>query len=171
VLTIGEIGLRKGAPYVLGAAKLLQGRAQFRMVGSINIRPEALQQLQAHLEVLGPVPRCDILSHYAWADVFLLPSLCEGSAEVTYEALACGVPVIATPNTGSMVCDGLDGFIVPIRDKEAIAAKLDLLMNNPGLLEEMSRGARLRARQGTITAYAQRLSRAMGNLADEVDQP
>jgi glycosyltransferase involved in cell wall biosynthesis len=77
------------------------------------------------------VTRQEVRRHYQWADVFVFPSLCEGSAMVTYEALAAGLPVITTPNAGSVVRDGVDGFIVPIRDAEAIAAKLDLLARDP----------------------------------------
>ena len=52
----------------------------------------------------------------AAADVFVFPSLFEGSAVVTYEALACGLPSIVTPNAGSVVRDGVDGFHVPAGD-------------------------------------------------------
>jgi len=55
----------------------------------------------------------------------VLPSICEGSATVTYEALASGVPVICTPKTGSMVRHGVDGNIVPIRNPEAIAQSIE----------------------------------------------
>ena len=58
---------------------------------------------------------------YAWADVFLLPFICEGSAMVTYEALSWGLPVITTHNAGSIVRDTVDGWLVPYRDSEAIA--------------------------------------------------
>ncbi len=165
VLTIGEVGLRKGSPYVLAAAKLLGDRAHFRMVGSVSVQPEALALLKAHVELTGPVPRSEILSHYAWADVFLLPSLCEGSATVTYEALACGLPVITTPNTGSIVRDGVEGFIVPIRDPEAVATKLESFLRNPGQLEAFSAHARMRAQAGTLAAYARRLHEAIGSFA------
>lgn len=157
VLTVGEVGLRKGSPYVLAAAKLLGSRARFRMVGHVGARPAALEQLQARVEITGPVPRAEILDHYAWADVFLLPSLCEGSATVTYEALACGLPVITTPNTGSIVREGEDGFIVPIRDPEAIAARLEFLLNSTSRLESLSARARDGAKAGTLAAYAARL--------------
>ncbi len=164
VLTVGEVGLRKGSPYVLAAAKLLPGRACFRMVGPISVQSLALEQLRQHVEVLGPVPRSTVREHYAWADVFLLPSLCEGSATVTYEALACGVPVIATPNTGSIVREGVDGFIVPIRDPEAIAAKLELFISQPDLLETMSRNCHEGAREGSLAGYARRLNQALERL-------
>src|SRR5208283_380502 len=108
VLTVGTVGLRKGSPYVLEAAKQLTGKAVFRMVGGIGVTREAETQLREHLELTGAVSRNEIAKHFEWADVFLLPSICEGSATVTYEALAHGLPVICTPNTGSVVRDGME---------------------------------------------------------------
>lgn len=164
VLTVGEIGLRKGSPYVLEAARSLGKHAQFRMVGSLKASPAAQQDLRAHVEITGPVPRAEILKHYAWADVFLLPSICEGSATVTYEALACGLPVITTPNTGSIVRDGVDGFVVPIADSTAIAASLETFVSAPGRLVSFSTNALLRAKEGSLAAYARRLSQSLALL-------
>ncbi len=90
VLTVGTVNLNKGAPYVLEAAQRLKGKALFRMVGGIDISPMAERELRRHVKLTGLVPRSEIFRHYAWADVFLLPSICEGSATATYEALASG---------------------------------------------------------------------------------
>jgi glycosyltransferase involved in cell wall biosynthesis len=79
------------------------------------------------------------------SDVFVLPTLEEGSALVVFEALASGLPVITTPQAGSVVRDGQDGFLVPIRDAEALAARLDLLRSDHVLRKEMSVSARRRA--------------------------
>ncbi|WP_414530444.1 glycosyltransferase family 4 protein [Nodularia chucula] len=164
VLTIGGVGLRKGSPYVLAAAKKLQGLATFRMVGPLGIQPEMKSVLASHVELTGTVPRSQILNHYAWADVFLLPSICEGSATVIYEALAAGLPVICTPNAGSVVRNGVEGFIVPIRNYEAIADKLELLAINLDLRHEMSKNARQRASEFTLNAYKQRLLKILANI-------
>ena len=161
VLTVGTVGLRKGAPYVLAAAKQLKGRAVFRMVGSIEVTPEAQLDLRENLELTGPVPRSEITKHFNWADVFLLPSLCEGSATVTYEALAHGLPVICTSNTGSVVRDGVDGFIVPIRDSASIVNRLRHLLNHDGSRKTFSANARLRAAEFTVSAYGTRLLAAL----------
>lgn len=163
VLTAGSVGLRKGSPYVLGAAKQLKGKALFRMVGGIGVTPEAEVPLREHLELVGPVPRSEIAQHFAWADVFLLPSLCEGSATVTYEALAHGLPVICTPNTGSVVRDGVEGFIVPVRDVDAIVGRLEKLHAQPELRATLSANARARAAEFTIAAYGRRLLDALNN--------
>ncbi|MBE9166969.1 glycosyltransferase family 4 protein [Pleurocapsales cyanobacterium LEGE 06147] len=157
VLTVGSVGLRKGTPYILEAAKRLKGKAIFRMVGPIHVSPTATSALVEHLELLGQVPRSQIMEHYAWADVFLLPSICEGSATATYEALACGLPVITTPNTGSVVRDGLDGYVVPVRDVDAISEKLELLISQPEILISLRKQALQRSIFGSLASYQNRL--------------
>jgi glycosyltransferase involved in cell wall biosynthesis len=161
VLTVGAVGLRKGSPYVFQAAKLSKSFAVFRMAGALAAPSAARQEAPANVELPGPIPRAAIASEYDWADVFLLPSLCEGSATATYEALAAGLPVIATPNTGSVVRDGVDGFIVPIRDPQAIAARLDQLASSPQLFAALAANARRRAAEYTIPRYGERLLAAI----------
>jgi glycosyltransferase involved in cell wall biosynthesis len=163
VLTVGTIGLRKGSHYVLQAAKETKGKVELRMVGSIDVGPEVIRQLQQCVSVLGPIPRTEMLMQYHWADVFLLPSLCEGSATASYEALAYGLPIITTPNAGSVVRDGVDGFIVPVGDPEAIVQRLDMLASQPMLRLQMSSNARGRAKEFTLATYSSRLMQALSN--------
>ncbi|MEH1910657.1 MAG: glycosyltransferase family 4 protein [Nostoc sp.] len=167
VLTIGSVGLRKGIPYVLEAAKQLKGKAIFRVVGPVQVLPDAVAALQENLELVGQVARSQIMPHYNWADVFLLPSICEGSAAVTYEALACGLPVIATPNTGSIVEDGINGFIVPIRDVDAIVTKLESFCTQPELLVTMSKMA-LEKSQSLGSVWLGSTTSANGNEREQV---
>ncbi len=157
VLTVGAVGLRKGAPYVLDAARRLGPRAEFRMVGAVQVLPEAGRELRTHVQLTGVVPRTEVAAHYAWADVFLLPSLCEGSATSTYEAMFQGLPVICTPNTGSVVRDGVDGFLTPARMARPSPKKLALLADRPDLLAEMSENARWRSAHFTLEKYGERL--------------
>ncbi|YBV95436.1 glycosyltransferase family 4 protein [Phyllobacteriaceae bacterium JZ32] len=164
ILTAGEICLRKGSPYVLAAAKRMQGRAVFRMAGPCTVLPRARAALDAHVELTGAVPRGEMRAQYAWADVFLLPSICEGSATVTYEALAAGLPVITTENTGSVVRHGVDGFIVPIRNADAIVEALEQLAANPSLRREMAANALARASEFTLQRYGERLLAALSEV-------
>lgn len=162
VLFCGAVGLRKGIPYLLDAAKQLSAdRFHFRLVGPVGLTARARAEVSGQAELLGAVPRPEMAAHYQWADVFVLPTLCEGSATVCYEALAAGLPVITTPNAGSVVRDGVDGFIVPIRDAPAIAEKLDLLLSQPELHAEMSRNALQWASQFTLEKYRERLLAAL----------
>ena len=82
-------------------------------------------------------------------DVFVFPSLFEGLALVQGEAISQGLPVITTPNSGGtdILRDGVDGFIVPIRDPDAIASRLLELYQDRALLQQMSDSARERAAQ------------------------
>lgn len=160
VLTVGAISLVKGSPYVLKAARSCREGFEFRMVGSIKVSDAAREALNRYVDLTGPVPRSAIHEHYQWADVFLLPSICEGSATVIYEALASGLPVVCTPNTGSIVRDHEEGFVVPNRDSEAIVEALNRLRSDRRLLQEMSSAAVKRYHNhGSMDAYADRLTR------------
>jgi glycosyltransferase involved in cell wall biosynthesis len=161
VLTVGRVGLRKGSPYVLEAAKALKKEAIFRMVGPIGVTARAEAELREHIELTGPVPRSEILQHYVWADVFLLPSVCEGSATVTYEALARGLPVICTTNAGSVVSDGADGFIVPVCNARAVIQALAHFIAQPAQIEILGARATARAREFSIAGYSERLLREL----------
>ena len=164
VLVAGRVCLQKGSHYVLQAAELLQGRAEFRMVGSLANLPESmLKRLRQRIEVLGPLPRPAMAAQYGWADVFLLPSLCEGSATVTYEALGYGLPVICTPSAGSVVRDGLEGFVVPVRDATAIAGRIEQLAQDVDLRAQMAANTKARAAEFTVSAYGQRLLAALAD--------
>jgi glycosyltransferase involved in cell wall biosynthesis len=162
VLTVGAAGLRKGTPYLLAAAQALGAKIKFTLAGHIGVSEAARRSLERHTEILGAVPRAEVSKLYGEADVFLLPSLCEGSATATYEALAAGLPVITTPNAGSVVRDGVDGYIVPVANAEAIVEKLELLAKDRDLLNKMSAHALQRSSEFTLEAYSRRLLETVG---------
>lgn len=164
VLTVGTVSLRKGAPYVLDAARRMRGNAVFRMVGPSILSPSAERELGSVVEWTGPVPRSEVAEHYAWADVFLLPSICEGSATVTYEALTYGLPVVCTPNTGSVVRDGEEGFVVPIRDSDALVKRLSTLEEDRRLLQQLGERASKLAADFTMGRYGERLLATLAPL-------
>jgi glycosyltransferase involved in cell wall biosynthesis len=161
VLTVGAVGLQKGTPYVLAAAEELSNIMDFRMVGGVDVTPAARTRLEEHVNLTGHVLRSEVWDQYKWADVFLFPSICEGSAGVCYEALATGLPVITTPNSGSVVRDGIDGYIVPIRDSVAIVDRLARLDSDRHLLNEMAYSALQRATEYDTSAYGRRLMTAI----------
>jgi glycosyltransferase involved in cell wall biosynthesis len=91
--------------------------------------------------------------------VFCLLSLEEGLALVLAQAMAMGLPIIATPNTGAsdLITDGVEGFLVPVRDPDAALAKLALLATDPALRRKMGRRARVRVETGfSWTDYGDR---------------
>jgi glycosyltransferase involved in cell wall biosynthesis len=164
VLYAGELGLRKGAPYFWQAASLLpKEHFEFRMVGHSRLSKSATRSISDRVTLVGAVPRSSMWEQYGWADVFVLPSICEGSATVTYEALGAGLPVIATRNAGTVVREGVDGFVVPARNSEAIAQKLELLRSDPALLRQLSQNARARATEYSVARYSERLLSVLGH--------
>jgi glycosyltransferase involved in cell wall biosynthesis len=109
------------------------------------------------LNFLGRVDRDKIHLEFQSADLFVLPTLAEGSAESVYEALAAGLPVITTKSAGSVVRDGIEGRIVPERDPEALAEAIRELTEDRALRDRMAVAARERARDFTWERYGERL--------------
>jgi glycosyltransferase involved in cell wall biosynthesis len=163
VLFVGTAGLRKGIHYLADASQRLhrKGRCyEFRIAGDVS-RKVTNQPACRHLNFTGRVPRDCIQAEYASADVFVMPSLAEGSAESTYEALAAGLPVITTASAGSVVCHGIEGYIVPERDARNLAGAIEYVVEDRVLRTRMSAAARNRARDYTLQRYGERLRAAL----------
>lgn len=143
ILFAGAIELRKGVQYLLEAYNRLQlPNSELMLVG--NIHPDIrdiVERYQGEFTHIPRVPQYELPGLYNSASVFVIPSLGEGSARVTYEAMACGCPVIATHNTGSVVRDGLDGYVIPIRDVDALCDRILRLYNDRRLRETMGLNA------------------------------
>ncbi len=169
VLFVGSVGLRKGNHYLAMASRLLaerKAKAEIRVAGPA--KPGLIEHpVFQGPTYLGQVPRSEIQQEFAKADVFVLPTICDSFGLVHLEALACGVPVITTPNCGSVVRDGVEGFIVPIRDPEALADRIERIVGDRALRERMSRNARARAAEYSIEKYAERLLAAFSGLSSE----
>lgn len=158
VLFAGSAGLRKGVHYLAMAAELLphERGLEFRVAGDVSASV-VTQPVCRRLTFLGRVHRAEMRDEMARADVFVLPTLAEGSAEVIYEAMAVGVPVITTPAAGSVVRDRIDGSIVPARDAAALARAIQELTGDRQTRDRMSAAARQRAAEYTWTRYSERL--------------
>jgi glycosyltransferase involved in cell wall biosynthesis len=159
VLFAGTAELRKGIHYLAMAAEKLAGRKpslDFIVAGNVS-QAVAGQPVCRHLAFQGRVPYHRIHEEFQTADVFVLPTLAEGSAEVIYEALAAGLPVITTQSAGSVVRDGIEGKIVPERDPDALAAAIDELVEDRAMRNRMAVAARERARNFTWDRYGERL--------------
>ncbi|NDQ56958.1 MAG: glycosyltransferase family 4 protein [Acidipila sp.] len=160
VLFVGQLSQRKGIRYLLEAFKQLRlPGSELLLVGGVVGSSKGLREYREVFTHVSGVPQHEVQSYFQRADIFVYPSLHEGSALATYEALASGLPVIATPNCGSVVRDGIEGFIVPIRDVEALKEKILLLYQDRQLREEMGRRARQRAEEFTWSAYQRRVAK------------
>lgn len=166
-LFVGRVGPRKGVHYLLDAWRVPEfTNAELLLVG-VNEFPEGW--LEAHLgrALYQPsLPRSELRKIYASSSVLVLPSLVEGFGMVILEAMSCGVPVITTPNTAGpeIIESGVDGFIVPIRDVDALREKLAWCAGHPAELREMGRRARDKARLYSWNRYRAALGETIRSL-------
>jgi glycosyltransferase involved in cell wall biosynthesis len=142
VLWLGSVILRKGIQYLVDAARVLAGHdVEFLLAGPIGISDQALSTFPPNIKLLGRVTRDRLGEVYRRAHVFVLPTLSDGFGITQLEAMAHGLPVIATPNCGRVVTNGLDGFIVPARDREALVDAIFRFHSDRKLLRDMSYNA------------------------------
>jgi len=166
VVFVGRIGQLKGISYLLEAARRLPGKQfSFTLVGGIQGDKKALLPYENYFTYTPHQPRAMLPQVYRNQDVFVFPTLLEGMGLVVLEAMASGLPVITTANgPGDIVRDGIDGFIVPVRNYDAICDCLEILRARPELREEMSRNARQRALEYSWDAYMERIAGLVSDL-------
>jgi glycosyltransferase involved in cell wall biosynthesis len=158
VIFVGNFGLRKGGIYFLQAAeKLAKKNIKFTVIGSVKLDQSIVNKYKEFVNFTGSISRDKVRDYYLDADVMCLPSLCEGSATVSYEALSYGVPLITTFNSGTVVNDAQEGIIIPIRDSNAIVKSIEKLKSNPDLLLGMSIKAKEKSYEYTWDKYEERL--------------
>lgn len=131
IISTGSLSLRKGSPYLLEAFRLVRQSipdARFLLTEVIEDSVKDIVSKYSDLDIdwSPSLPHARLAERLRSADLFVLPSLEEGLARTTIEAMACGLPVIVTANTGAgdWVMPGENGEIVPIRDAGAIAGAI-----------------------------------------------
>ena len=157
---VGQFSLRKGAPYLLEAFRQFQHpRKELVVVGNIGEDMKILLTVNPPSDVRfeGWYPREKVKDYLSTAHALVLPSIEEGLALVQAQAMACGCPVIATPNTGSetLFTHRREGLIVDARDPIALMEAFVELADNPALRDQLAANALERARAiGGWESYA-----------------
>lgn len=173
VLFVGQVSFRKGVPDLIDAFGLLKHRRKrLRLVG--GMRPEMKRYLKQNplngdVEFLGHIPQVQLKHIMSRSHVMVLPSIEEGLASVQAQALACGCPVIGTWHTGAedLFTDGKEGFIVPIRNPQAIADRLQLLADDTDRRVSMSEAAVQRVKVlGGWNEYGNQMAHVMKDLVE-----
>lgn len=146
VIHCGGISLRKGVQYLLQAFyELNLPDAELWLVGSVDseVKPFLAKYESDKIILKGKQPQNQLRWFYSQCSVFCIASIEEGLAMVQPQAMACGLPVIHTTNTGGedIVRDGIDGFCIPIRDVESLKAKILYFYENPDKRDEMGKNA------------------------------
>ena len=148
---VGRFTRDKGIPELVTAyTQLRQTWPELRLllVGDFEdgdpVPPGIRQQIEtdSHIVCTGFVP--DSAPYYGLMDVFALPTYREGFPVVSIEAQACGVPVVTTTATGAIdsIVDGVTGFLVPVGNAQALAARIDQLLRDPPLRAHMGQSGR-----------------------------
>jgi len=156
VLFVGRIEPLKGIDILLRAVAQMEGRFRLLVVGGDDKDGERLADLKALAAELGiarrvlfldAVPHSELPAYYNAADVCVVPSYYESFGLVALEAMACGIPVVASRVGGlrETVRDGQTGYLVPWRCPEPFAERLDLLLGNKPLRQSLGREARAAA--------------------------
>ena len=160
ILFAGQVGVRKGVPLLMQAWKRLGLKdARLWMAGSMNLDEKYLNSHQG-FQYLGALPRVRLLEVMAEVDLLVFPSLAEGFGLVIGEAMAAGVPVLTTTNTGGpeLITDGQEGWCVPAHDLNSLTERIEWASQNREALYRMGMRARARAEQWTWADYRRKLT-------------
>ena len=168
VLFVGGIGQRKGVSYLLDAYRAFRkADTELILVGAPIGGPRPLAPYRGLFRHVPFLPHWEMPAVFRSASVLVVSSPIEGLPLVALEAMAAGLPVVATPcGADEAVRDGVDGFVVPFRDPAAISDRLERLYRSAELRRRMGEAARRRALEFTWERYGDEVVRILdGRLA------
>ena len=162
----GQIGLRKGIPLLLQAwqAAALPD-AELELAGTWQLAERKRAELPASVTCRPPCSREELRERYRAADVFVFPSFFEGFGLVLLEAMACGLPAIAsTATAGPDVLDEHSGRVIKAGDLDQLVESLRWFAAHRDQLPAMSRAARTRAQHHTWERYRKQVTAAVADF-------
>lgn len=182
LLTVGRLVRQKGMTFLLEALARCSSAVVLRVVGDGPERPtlEATAWslgIQTRVQFAGWATRSELPEHYRWADLFILPSLEEGMPNVVLEAMASGLPIVATDVAGSreLVTSGSNGFLVPPADVAALAAAITDMTNSSSNIRQYGEQSRAEAErrswQAVADGYKRVLCRASAVPGEPQEEP
>jgi alpha-maltose-1-phosphate synthase len=175
ILYVGAMSLQKGIQYLVQAyQKINYSNKSLTFVGAPS--QELIEMLKLRnlwpidTKVLGHVPQTELKNIMSRSHVLVLPSVQDGFGMVMAQAMACACPVIASCNTGAedLFTDGDEGYIVPIRDVDALAERLQRLADKPE--DRAVMGKRALARVQALGGWHNYGEKAMAIYAEELQK-
>ncbi len=168
LLYAGTVTQRKGIKYLLEVMKKLSNKdIELHIIGGIQGNDDALKPYQGYYHYHHPISQSELFKKYNEFDALVLPTVFEGFGLVIVEAMAAGLPVITTPHSigPELITDNENGYIVPIRDIDALAKAIEALKNvsNEEYLH-MRKQARNAAIEFSWDNYTHRLGKVIGGL-------
>jgi len=151
VVFAGGMTLQKGVQYLLKAfSELNLPDSELMLLGGISdeIKP-FFKKYKGNYRWLGHQSQRELYKYYSQGSVFVMPSVQEGFGMVQVQAMACGLPLICTINTGGpdLVDDGKEGFVISIRDVDSLKEKILFLYENPEKCYQMGQAAKRKVQQ------------------------
>lgn len=142
-LWVGQLAYRKGPHWAFRAARELGPSGIKLTVATRDAVPSWLLPLPSNVEIFHGVSSSGLAELYASHDIFLMPSIVEGFGLVYLEALAAGLPILATRNSGApdIATDGRNAVLVPASDLDALTNALLSLSSEPDKLKHLQAGA------------------------------
>jgi glycosyltransferase involved in cell wall biosynthesis len=154
IIFAGGGNIRKGYHYLLQAFYELDlPNCELWHLGALS--PEMMPFLDKYKHknwiLKGHISQSELYKYYSQGSVFILPSLEDGFGMVIFQAMSCGLPVILSENTGgydAISQDGEEGFVIPVKNVEAIKDKILYMYNNPDLAKSMGDKAKMKVANG-----------------------
>lgn len=173
IIFAGQVTQRKGISYLIEAFdRLAIPNSELLVVGSV-VGTSKPWRGHPGLRFVPRGPRWALPGLYASADVYVLPSLVDGFGLTALEAMACALPVVLSEHTfgRDLVTDGCEGYVVPIRDVDAIVDRVRYLYDHPVERRTMGEAARRRAEDFSWEQYADRVVEAVGRRRSIPNRP
>lgn len=166
-LFVGRVEAAKGIYYLLEAFKQLQTlKIKLLVVGDTMGQLEELKKYTSNVEFVGLKRRDEMPEYYNKADVFILSSLWEGSSLSLLEALAMGLPAIASKYSCApeVIIEGEEGFVIEPRDIVELKKRIIWFYNNKERIPEMSKKARTKVEEYTWENYENNISKIIKKI-------
>lgn len=167
IIFIGRFRPEKGVQYLIDAMYIIRKKTQLTRLILVGEGPEEANlrelaqklNLQSCIDFIGKIPIENVPCYLAASDVFVLPSLSEGMPNVVLEAMAAGLPIVATKVGGlpEIIKNGENGFLVEPKNAEQISEKVSLILMDSRLRETLSRNNRENSKNFNWDNIAQKL--------------
>lgn len=172
VCYISHTVILKGLQYLLEAWQKIDNKNIELIIGS-NIDNNVMEIIKQKFRKLKKVKYTgylkDMNSFYKNSSIGVFPSLIDNGPSTVFEAMACGLPVIVTEGCGAkdIIEDGKEGFVLPIRDAQAIKEKIIWFYEHPKEREQMGLNAEEKIKNYTIEKFAEKVVEAIGGISNE----
>lgn len=162
ILFTGGFGFRKGAEYILKACQVLDSmdfNYELIVVGEHTESKELVKNIPIkNIRLVGFLPQVELKQYLKSSDIYLFPSLVEGCASSGLEAMAAGLPVIATYESGLPIRDGENGIIISSKNVDQIVENILYLAKYEDVRKKFGQNAaQLISTEYTWTKYANKV--------------